>query len=169
MACAFLAAIEADLDADEPRLSYARHLHGKSDPRGEFIEFQCRLARGDIAHSASPRELRRLACRERALLREHGAAWGPCGESVASVRFARGFAEYVSVWDVRDGAALRAALAPLSFLPTLEFSFPFGEMRALRALGTELPTRVLGLRVTAPLLRGERPNFSRERRSYATF
>jgi len=61
----------------------------------------------------------------------------------------------VSVWDVRDGAALRAALAPLSFLPTLEFSFPFGEMRALRALGTELPTRVLGLRVTAPLLRGE--------------
>lgn len=68
---ALLDAIVASPDDDEPRLVYADYLETRGDPRGEFIQLQCRAARlgaEDPAHGE-------LAVRADELTREHGKAW----------------------------------------------------------------------------------------------
>lgn len=62
----FLAAINAHLDDDTPRLVFADWLQENGDePRAEFIRLQCGAARGDSSGAA----------RAEALLAEHRARW----------------------------------------------------------------------------------------------
>jgi uncharacterized protein (TIGR02996 family) len=61
-----LAAIQADLDDDAPRLVYADWLSERGDPRGEFIQVQCKLEK---------QRTRVLEYKERRLLAEHQEYW----------------------------------------------------------------------------------------------
>src|SRR5436853_136302 len=61
------AAIVDDPDDDDPRLVYADLLHEQGDPRGEFIQVQCALAKDPGNRNA------RIA--ENKLLSEHGVRW----------------------------------------------------------------------------------------------
>src|SRR5438094_10585721 len=68
---AFRRAIRENPDDDMPRLAYADWLNEREDPRGEFLQVQCELAR-------SPREdLRRaeLLDRQQELRGQYGRAW----------------------------------------------------------------------------------------------
>jgi uncharacterized protein (TIGR02996 family) len=107
---AFLRAVLADPDDDEPRLVYADWLEERDDPRGEFIRLQCILAR--LAGSDPIRAA--LAARERQLLRRHGHKWaGACRGFVHG--FERGFVELVRA-DARtflDRAELVFRAAPV--------------------------------------------------------
>jgi uncharacterized protein (TIGR02996 family) len=67
----FLQAIREEPDADRPRLVFADWLTEHGDPRGEFIRFQCALARID-GNDPGRKELRR---RERELLDQHADSW----------------------------------------------------------------------------------------------
>jgi uncharacterized protein (TIGR02996 family) len=91
---AFLRAVLADPDDDEPRLVYADWLEERGDVRGEFIALQCRLARLRAADPARPA----MAARARQLRRAHGRDWaGPLGEFAGRCRFRRGFVEEVEI------------------------------------------------------------------------
>jgi len=65
-----LEAVIAAPDDDAPRMVYADWLQGRGDPRGEFIQLQCRLA-------AAPDDDQRRALRiaENKLLAAHEAGW----------------------------------------------------------------------------------------------
>ncbi len=100
-----LARILASPADDGPRLVYADFLAEQGDPRGEFIQVQCELARG------SERRVE-LELRERALMVEHGAQWlGALGPDAAQVQFERGFAHAVTLLDAHALAEVSAFLA----------------------------------------------------------
>ncbi|HEU0033371.1 MAG TPA: TIGR02996 domain-containing protein [Kofleriaceae bacterium] len=82
---ALLQAVYDAPDDDAPRLVYADALLERSDPRGELVSLQLRLARGP-----DDRELRR---REKELLDAHGKQWlGELAPIIASgFAFERGF------------------------------------------------------------------------------
>jgi hypothetical protein len=87
------AAVRAAPDDDAPRLAWARAQGG---PRGELVEVQCALARGD----ATPER----RAREAELLAEHGAAWAaPVVFALGAHRwrFVRGFVEHVEITAAR--------------------------------------------------------------------
>lgn len=128
-----LGAILQRPDDDEPRLVYADALLSRGDPRGEFINIQCELARlgnggpepfqewigdelMDRAALASGRvsELRR---REAELLRLHGASWArPISASAVTkeaVHFRRGFVERVAWNAAGSNVASIFEMAPL--------------------------------------------------------
>jgi len=67
---ALIAQVLASPGDDTPRLVYADWLAERADPRGEFIQLQCKLA-------AEPDDSNRRAMRvaENKLLAAHGAAW----------------------------------------------------------------------------------------------
>src|SRR5262245_7926962 len=68
---AFLEAIQADPDADGPRLVFADWLQERGDPRGEFVRLQVELARLADDDPRRPE----LAVREQRLLAHHASAW----------------------------------------------------------------------------------------------
>lgn len=81
---ALLAVIAADQDDDAKRLVYADLLAERGDPRGEFIQVQCRQA----ASGNTPA----LQARAGELERAHGMAWRKAaGINGALVNFHRGF------------------------------------------------------------------------------
>jgi uncharacterized protein (TIGR02996 family) len=86
--------IIANPDDDGPRLVYADWVeeHGQ-DERGEIIRVQCRLAQ----LPAGSAEAKRLAKREKQLLKAHGAEW--CDTHLGMVgELRRGFIEHVTTW-----------------------------------------------------------------------
>jgi uncharacterized protein (TIGR02996 family) len=101
------AAIFANPEDDAPRLVYADWLLERGDPRGEFIQIQCRLGRA-IGGSGklhpnhpmagpAPAE-RALELREQALLREHQKTWiAPIRGHVNSWFWQRGFVTRIDV------------------------------------------------------------------------
>lgn len=87
---AFLQAIRETPDDDTPRLVYSDWLEERGDPRGEFIRFQCELARLPASDGRS----RTLKAREQALLNEHGSAWrSMLPPFLRGETFVRGFVE----------------------------------------------------------------------------
>ncbi len=96
---AFLADIQADPDNDTPRLIFADWLTDHGDPRGEFIQVQCRLA----AMTEDDPEYEDLMDRQGELLVQSRAEWlRPIAELARESHclFRRGFAE-----DVRTSPA----------------------------------------------------------------
>src|SRR5437868_12607954 len=91
---AFLEAIVAQPDDDTPRLVYADWLEERGDPRGEFIQVQCRLARmgeGEPGFS-------RYQERERELLDQHRLDWlGELRSVARQSTFLRGFLDEVAL------------------------------------------------------------------------
>src|SRR6266511_2319846 len=96
---AFLQAVLDEPDDEAPRLIYADWLQERGDPRGEFIQVQCQLAR---LRAGDPRRVA-LEVEEQELFDEYGAEWLhavhpslwkfdalPCG-------FRRGFVEQVAM------------------------------------------------------------------------
>ena len=61
-----MASIQAAPDDDGARLVYADLLSAQSDPRGELIQLQCRLARDELTGA----ERTRMRTRENALLKQ---------------------------------------------------------------------------------------------------
>lgn len=155
-----LAEVLAHPDDDAPRRAYAAVLTQRTDPRGEFIDVQCELARG--VDDASRKKA--LEDREAALRKGHEGEWlrwlrGALGVEF-SCDFHRGFAEsvYVSAeafpevaealfalapvqkltcWDVTAKAIPRlAAVAQLGRVRALDLSFNHRDARA-RHLGAK--------------------------------
>jgi uncharacterized protein (TIGR02996 family) len=91
----FLDAILDEPDDDVPRLVYADWLTERGDPRGEFIQVQCRLARTP-RYEPTPRESHQ---REQDLLRAWRSEWErPYRkfEFIRHVSFKRGFLNQLS-------------------------------------------------------------------------
>ncbi len=84
---ALLEAIYQDPESDAPRLVYADVLLERGDPRGELIQLQCALARGET-NDHHTGELRK---REGELLEAHGSKWLPRSRPGARFFFVRGF------------------------------------------------------------------------------
>ncbi len=87
-----LEAMRAAPHDDAPRLVWADLLCERGDPRGEFVQVQCALAREG---EDDPERREALLDRERALLKAHQAEWLPrgflrYGDALAYVRFHRG-------------------------------------------------------------------------------
>jgi uncharacterized protein (TIGR02996 family) len=79
---------------DGPRLEYADWLDSQSDPLGELIRVQCRLARLPADHAS----VLDLETRERRLLAEHEDEWtGDLADMVDWATFRRGFIEEVGM------------------------------------------------------------------------
>ncbi len=95
----FLHTIVEEPENEEVRLVYADWLLERNDPRGEFIQVQCQLARweeGSGDWKAVAPHLYELRLREKALLREYGAKWSePVRGLVKGYTFRRGFIEKV--------------------------------------------------------------------------
>lgn len=90
----FLAAVLDRPWDDAPRLRYADWLDARSDPLGEFIRVQCRLAKLPTDHG----DVLELEDREHALLAEFESAW--IGDLAGMVRwcgFRRGFVEEIGL------------------------------------------------------------------------
>lgn len=101
--------------SDRPRLDYAAWLDEEGDPRGEFIEVQCRLAAAE-ADSQDP--LWEWERREQELLAENEDAWvGDVRGLVDWWTFRRGFIEEVALPAVRF---LQHAEQLFSHAPILE-------------------------------------------------
>ncbi len=80
---AFIDAVLAAPDDDEPRRAYAAHLHARGDPRGEFIDVQ-------LARAKDPND-DALWKREKKILEAHQDAWlAPFGGRIIGV-WRRGF------------------------------------------------------------------------------
>jgi uncharacterized protein (TIGR02996 family) len=106
---ALLGAIHANPDDDAARLVYADLLESRGDPRGEFIQLQCRAE-----HAPTPELLARIAELERA----HASTWlEPILALALGARFTfrRGFIDGIQgrFPAVVDHAAVLAAHAPL--------------------------------------------------------
>ncbi|NVJ20029.1 hypothetical protein HUW62_02090 [Myxococcus sp. AM011] len=87
-----LAALSSDVD-DTFRLRLAQALSERGDPRGEFIQVQCALAKMKPEPSAQT-----LRAREASLLAEHEATWlAELGLLPGDAVFARGFVDRVTV------------------------------------------------------------------------
>jgi uncharacterized protein (TIGR02996 family) len=112
---AFVEAIRLRPDDDAPRLAYAAWLKERGDPRGDFIETQVHWHQ---AHEAlDGHAMVRLATRDRALQRQHQAAWlGPLEAlGLYNALFRRGFVEGAGITTanlLRNGEKL-FELAPL--------------------------------------------------------
>jgi uncharacterized protein (TIGR02996 family) len=92
----FLAAIQAAPEDDGPRLVYADWLHGRGDPRGEFIAVQCTLAALDEDQEDDVRA--DLQARQWQLFDAHAAEWlAELGLEGEQGVFHRGFVEEVNV------------------------------------------------------------------------
>jgi uncharacterized protein (TIGR02996 family) len=90
---AFLSQVLAAPSDDAPRLVWADALQEKGDPRGEFIQVQCQLARGAPNRQA-------LQGRARALLNTHERDWSADLVKVygpVKCVFVRGFIEEVTL------------------------------------------------------------------------
>ncbi|MFO0552279.1 MAG: TIGR02996 domain-containing protein [Polyangiaceae bacterium] len=117
---ALLAAIRANPDDDEPRLVLADWLTARGDPRGEFIQIQCKLKRalvGVAGRAAPPRDLdattEELADREQALLARYGNQWAQRETpNLTSRVWQRGFVSAAVVRAANVGA-LAAIRTPL--------------------------------------------------------
>jgi len=148
-------AISAAPEDDEPRLVWARAQGG---PRGELVEVQCALARGD--------EDPRLAAREAALLEAYGDEWAaPLTFSIGAhrYRFARGFVEHVEITAarlVRRGAGLRFGHNLIRSLRVIEAEGRIADVLAVPGLAAlaaldlsenRLTNRDAGLIAEAPL------------------
>jgi len=92
-----LAAVYESRDDDAPRLVYADWLTDQGDPRGEFIQIQCRLAclAKDDPERPAPerREAELLAAHETTWRQElpevPGFVWGPCRRSFVETDLSR--------------------------------------------------------------------------------
>jgi uncharacterized protein (TIGR02996 family) len=125
---AFLQDILENPDDDTPRLIYADWLTDRGDPRGEFIQVQCRIAQaGDPFRSGRlwgmpAAVLKAWRAREQELLASHGERWRQSLRSLATeIEFHRGFPERVTVpadeFLARGGELFRAT-------PIREVRFP---------------------------------------------
>lgn len=93
-----LAAVYERREDDAPRLVYADWLTDHGDPRGEFVQIQCRLARMSDDDPTRPA----LQHREQELLTRHEQAWRaelPAMPGFVWGPFRRGFVESASVPD----------------------------------------------------------------------
>lgn len=91
---AYLAAVLAAPQDDEPRLRYAAWLDERDDALGEFIRLQCQLERLPLHH---PLRLE-LETRERELEADHGERWlAAVDPQVDWCVFRRGFPEEIAV------------------------------------------------------------------------
>jgi uncharacterized protein (TIGR02996 family) len=150
---ALLRDIVENTDDDTPRLVYADWLddRGEAD-RAELIRVQCRLA----ALPEGGAEAKRLAAREKELLKQHGAAWGDTHLGMVG-ELRRGFIEHVTTWphmfveagaelverfpvrslrlrvDAEDAVSLRklAAVPHLARITRLSFERPAASLFAL--------------------------------------
>jgi uncharacterized protein (TIGR02996 family) len=87
---AFRSAILEAPDDDAVRLIYGDFLQDQGDPRGEFIQAQCRLAQLELHDPDRPS----LQVREQQLLNAHRAEWErPCRGIGSRALFHRGFIE----------------------------------------------------------------------------
>jgi uncharacterized protein (TIGR02996 family) len=95
---AFLDAVIENPDDDTPRLVFADWLEEQGrGPRAEFIRVQCELAR---LTEESPRR-KKLARREKALLKEWGERWAaPLWQLASEWVYRRGFIEQVVIGPV---------------------------------------------------------------------
>jgi uncharacterized protein (TIGR02996 family) len=106
-----IAAIRAAPDDDGPRLIYADWLVEQGDPRGEFIQLDCRMASAERFTA----ERRETAVRRSALLEQHRAGWLEplAAAGIQRALYHRGFVERISL---RHPADLKLAreLAPVA-------------------------------------------------------
>jgi uncharacterized protein (TIGR02996 family) len=108
-----LALVEGYPDDDEPRLAYARVLTERSDPRGEFIKVQCKLARHDDPS---------LRLVEEELLRRYGQTWAPMiADRTVGVAFRRGFVETLTFGAAGDYFRHLEAVRALRPKPVVAF------------------------------------------------
>ncbi|WAS97391.1 TIGR02996 domain-containing protein [Nannocystis punicea] len=97
-----LAAIRARPEDDGPRLALAQQLRERGDPRGEFIELQCAVARCDDEDDARGE----LEARAEALLAAHAEEWHhELGLRPGEATWVRGFVDTVSLTPGRIAAA----------------------------------------------------------------
>jgi uncharacterized protein (TIGR02996 family) len=123
-----LAAVVAAPDDDAPRLVYADWLAERGDPRGEFIQLGCELAR-----TGAPELDRRVG----ALWRKHELTWiEPFRDAIQTHRWWRGFVEHVGA----DGNALATHGEPLlahepvtsiQLVRASRLARPLGDVRAI--------------------------------------
>src|SRR5262249_8956067 len=136
---AFLHDILEHPDDDTVRLIYADWLTEYGDPRGEFIQVQCQLARcegtltgwdewGELAS-----RLPHLRQRKRDLRQQHGEEWAwPLHDLVRGYDFRRGFVEDVS-------------LSASVFVQRGQELFRLAPVRRVRFTTTDVPmTRLAG-------------------------
>jgi uncharacterized protein (TIGR02996 family) len=127
----FVRRARAAPDDDEPRLAYALWLRQRGDPRGDFIEASCLLARRDLEPTSD--EARALDETVRRLMSQHEREWtaelrellgDTRQENFRPATFRRGFVE--RLWVPPDVLATQAdrlfAAAPL--LRELEIGRP---------------------------------------------
>lgn len=144
-----LEAIRAAPDDDAPRLVWADLLCERGDPRGEFVQVQCALAREG---EDDPDRREALLDRERALLKAHQAEWLPPGflrhgDALAYVRFHRGLLSAAALPSADLLAAGRQALAEAPGLSSLTVLDAPTDWEAYRAAA--LPPSHVGESVAA--------------------
>ena len=156
----FLQAVLDVPEDDAARLIYADWLLENGDPRGEFIQVQCRLA----ALRSDDAERRLLLAREKALLTKHGPAWlAPIARLVEEARFRRGFVEQarLSAAQFLKNADLLLRRTPLRSLELTHLdgrladvmaSPHLGRIEVLDLSGNALGSRSLRLLSNCPFL-----------------
>jgi uncharacterized protein (TIGR02996 family) len=119
---AFVRAVIADPDSDEPRLVFADWLEERGDPRGEFIRVEIQLAKIDDDHELP--QFRDLHRREVAALEASKDDWFAIRTKLSS-------------WDCRRGFLYEASVDCPEFLAVREELFREHPLRRLRIRGVE--------------------------------
>jgi uncharacterized protein (TIGR02996 family) len=131
----FFQAVLDEPDNEELRLIYADWLEERSDPRGEFIRIQCRLAR--LPREAA--DLAELEGREKALWAEHRRTWNaPLHRRLAGTPLrneVHGRHGLIRSWEYRRGFVEELTVQAEAFVDHGYALFLLGPLRHVRLWG----------------------------------